>query len=173
MVKHVAAYQEAQGDLRIFHPVWDALYVPIALAGLGPRLQSVARVWGRAMLVLGGGHCPVLPQIVEPRSATHRFWHLKHTAQTTCAFPATACSPQQDRLCRKTPGSAHRRGSGSQCLVCMPRAEHRLAMKHVARRIQQRLWKRGSPDAQTTEMLVCSFRDLQLILSSRVCKNYE
>lgn len=112
MVKHVAAYQEAQGDLRIFHPVWDALYVPIALAGLGPRLQSVARVWGRAMLVLGGGHCPVLPQIVEPRSATHRFWHLKHTAQTTCAFPATACSPQQDRLCRKTPGSAHRKGSG-------------------------------------------------------------
>lgn len=142
--------------------------MPTALAGPGPE----CRVW----LGLGEGLCwccPVPPQIVEPRSATRCSQDLKHTAHTTGTFPAPALSPSRTGSAGKHLAVHTERGQGSQCLVCMPRAEHRLAMKHTARRIQQCLWKRGSPDAQTTEMLVCSFRDLQLILASRVCKSYE
>lgn len=142
-------------------------------AGLGPG----CRVW----LGLGEGLCWCWEGATAP--CPRRLWSpgLPHAAFGTSKAQHKPQAPSQlQPAAPSRTGSAGKhlalhteRGQGSQCLVCMPRAEHRLAMKHAARRIQQCLWKRGSPDAQTTEMLVCSFRDLQLILSSRVCKSYE
>lgn len=169
MVKHGAAHQEAQGDLSDLPSCWGCTVSAHSPGRAWPWVQSVAGAWGRAVLVLGGGHCSVSPQIVEARSAPGCFGHLKLTAHTTGTFP----QPQQDSSAGKHLAVHSQRGQGSQCLVCMPRAEHRLAMKHAARRTQQCLWERGSPDAQTAEMMVCSFRDLQPMFASRACKSHE
>lgn len=147
MVKHGATYQEAQGDLSDLPSYLGGTMRAHSSGRAWSWVQSVAGAWGRAVLVLGGGHCPVPPETVEPGSATRCFWHLKRTVHTTGTFPAPACSPSRTGSAGKHLALHRERGQGSQGVVCKPRAEHRLAMKHTARRIQQCLWERGSPDA--------------------------
>lgn len=107
MIKHGTAYQEAQGDLSNLPSCLGCTVCAHSPGRAWPWVQSVAGAWGRAVLVLpcaptdcGAQVCHTLLSGPQTHSSHHR--HL----------PSPSPQPQQDRLCRKTPGCAHRKGSG-------------------------------------------------------------